>query len=65
MKAVRDLDGFIKDNTVKMQHPDKSRAEFLMKEAENSYSFLQEMINKIGIHQNNANDFVNYSGLKP
>jgi len=37
---------------------DKSRAEFLIKEAENSYNNLLEKIHKIGLSDNNANDFI-------
>lgn len=58
MRAIRNFQNFIKDKIVKVQKPDKSRAEFLAKEAENSYSFLIEKIEKIGISKNNANDYV-------
>ena len=58
MKAIRNFEDFINDNIVKIQKPDKSRAEFLIKEAENSYSFLKEKINKIGLNNNNANDYI-------
>ena len=58
MKAIMDFEDFIKDKIVKVQNPDKSRAEFLVKEAENGYLFLQEMIDKIGIRENNANDYI-------
>jgi len=58
MKAIRNFEEFIKDKIVKIQTHDKSRAEFLSKEAQNSYSFLIEMINKIGVRQDNANDYV-------
>ncbi len=58
MKAIRHFQDFINDGTIKIQHPDKSRAEFLIKEAENGYLFLQEMLDKIGLRQNNANDYI-------
>ena len=58
MKAIKNFDEFIKKGIVKKQSPDKSRSEFLIKEAENSYLFLKEIINKISINQNNANDIV-------
>lgn len=58
MGAIRHFDYFIREKIVKKQHPDRSRSEFLLKEAENSYLFLQKMINKIGIEDNNANDYV-------
>ncbi len=58
MKAIKNFQDFINEGTVKVQHPDKSRAEFLVKEAENGYSFLLEMLEKIGLRQNNANDYI-------
>ncbi len=58
MKAIKSFQDFLNDGTVKIQHVDKSRAEFLIEEAENGYSFLQEMLEKIGLRQNNANDYI-------
>ena len=58
MRAIRSFESFISDAIVKKQQQDKSRAEFLKKEAEQSYIFLNEMINKIGLRQNNANEYV-------
>lgn len=58
MKAVMDFEDFIRTKVVKVQDPDRSRAEFLKKEAENSYMFLQEKISKIGISPHNANDYI-------
>ena len=58
MKAVRHFEDFIRDTIVKVQAPDTSRAEFLVKEAEQGYAFLQEMIHKIGIRSDDANDYV-------
>ncbi|MDO8622926.1 MAG: hypothetical protein Q7R52_01665 [archaeon] len=49
---------FIKKGIVKIQNPDKSRAEFLIKEAEQSYNYLAELIEKIGVKNENANDYV-------
>lgn len=58
MKAIRKFEEFIKENIVKKQSIDKSRAKFLIKEAENSYNYLQEKIEKLGLSNNNANDFI-------
>ena len=58
MRAIKNFDEFIKERIVKKQSIDKSRAEFLVKEAGNSYSNLLEKIQKIGLRENNANDFV-------
>ena len=58
MKAIRSFDDFIKDRIVKTQSIDISRAEFLKKESENSYSNLLEKIRLIKLTDKNANDFV-------
>lgn len=49
MKERRHFEEFIKDNVVKEQIPDKSRAEFLIKESETSYSLLNRKIELLGI----------------
>ena len=58
MKAIRRFEEFIKENAVKKQGIDKSRAEFLIKESENSYNNLLEMIEKLEVDDINANMFV-------
>jgi hypothetical protein len=58
MRAIKDFDEFIKSGIVKKQNPDSSRAEFLIKESENSYRFLMEIIDKIEIDDKNANDVI-------
>jgi len=58
VRAVRDFSEFIAEGIVKKQSPDKSRAEFLIRSSQNSYLFLQEMIKKININDNNANDYI-------
>ena len=58
MRPIRKFDEFIKENIVKKQSIDKSRARFLAKEAENSYINLLEKIKKINLTETNANDFV-------
>ena len=58
MKGIRKFDEFIKKNIVKKQNIDRSRAEFLVKESENSYNNLSEKIQKIPLNDANANDFV-------
>ena len=58
MKAIRNFQEFVKERIVKKQSPDKSRSEFLIKEAANSYDNLLEKIQKIGVTDNNANDFI-------
>ena len=58
MRAIRSFDEFIKENTVKKQSIDKSRAEFLIKESENNYNNLLNMTIKLKLDDNNANVFV-------
>jgi|SRR3989338_5148620 len=58
MKAIKRFEEFIKENIVKKQNIDKSRASFLIKEAENSYNNLLVKIQKIELSDHNANDFI-------
>jgi hypothetical protein len=58
MKAIKSFEEFMKEGIVKIQSSDKSRAEFLIKEAEQNYSFLLELIKKIGIEGVNANSYI-------
>ncbi len=58
MKPIRKFEEFLRENIVKKQNVDRSRAEFLIKESENSYVNLLEKIQKLKLTDNNANDFV-------
>lgn len=58
MKAIRNIEEFIKEKIVKAQSPDRSRAGFLIEESENSYNNLLEMIKKLELSDSNANIFV-------
>ena len=58
MKAIKYFESFLEEGVVKKQLPDKSRAEFLIKESEKGYKALFESIEKIGINENNANSYV-------
>ncbi len=60
MKAIRNFDEFIKENVVKKQSIDRPRAEFLIKEAGNSYNCLLEMMEKLELDDDNANMFVKF-----
>jgi len=61
MKAVRYFESFLKEGIVKKQLSDKSRAEFLMQESEKEYKTLFESMEKIGINQDNANNYIKNS----
>jgi len=58
MRGIRKFDEFIKENIVKKQSIDSSRAEFLIKESERSHHNLLEMMEKLKVDDNNANMFV-------
>jgi len=58
MKLMKSFEEFIRMRIVKKQTPDIPRARFLVKESENSYNNLLEMIDKLNINDNNANIFV-------
>ncbi len=58
MRAVKYFESFLSEGVVKKQAPDKSRAEFLIKESEKGYKALLELVKKIGINENNANNFI-------
>lgn len=58
MTAVRRFSEFIKENVVKRQGIDNSRANFLIKESGNSYNNLLKMIEKFKLDDDSANLFV-------
>ena len=58
MKAIRLFNEFVKEGIVKKQAINKSRAKFLIKESENSYRFLMNVIGKMRIDDRNANDII-------
>ena len=58
MRAIRNFNEFIKDGIVKKQKPDVSRAEYLAEEAGKSYKLLLIKIEKLGVDDQTANDFV-------
>ena len=58
MRPIKSFDEFLKSGIVKKQSPDKSRAEFLVKESEQNHSFLLELLKKFEITDKNANNFI-------
>lgn len=58
MKAVKYFESFLSEGIVKKQTPDKSRAEFLIKESEKEHRALLEYIEKIGINEDNAMSYL-------
>ncbi len=55
---LRDFDYFIKKKIVKVQSPDKSRSDNLLMESERKFKLLQKTIDKMGIDDENANDYI-------
>lgn len=58
MRAVKRFNEFIQSGIVKKQTPNKSRAKFLVQEAERDYSVLLKLVEKFGIKNDNANIFI-------
>ena len=58
MKSPRKFREYIEDKIVKKQSPDSSRSKSLIKESENSYEYLMEIKEKIGITDKNANNII-------
>jgi hypothetical protein len=55
MRPIKEFKEFILSGVVKKQSPDKSRAEFLIKESELSFEGLNERVKQMGINDRNAN----------
>ncbi len=55
---MREFKYFIKKGIVKKISVDKARAEFLIKEAEQDYTYLVELMGKIPLRDNNANNYI-------
>ena len=49
---------YVSEGIVKKQYPDISRANFLIKESEKSYSSLMKIIKAMGIDDDNANTII-------
>jgi len=58
MKPIRNFEEFIKENIVKKQTPDKSRAGFLISESKMSYNLMLELLEKMKVTEKNVNMFV-------
>ena len=58
MKPIKQFKEFIESGSVKKRSPDKSRAKFLVSESEQNYKYLLKLIEKMGVDNINANDYV-------
>lgn len=55
MRILRAFDEFLKEGTVRKRSPDVFRARSLAEEAERRRRFLEEMLRKMGLSDENAN----------
>ncbi len=60
MKSLRSFDDYGKEGIVRRGSPDKERAKSLIAESERKLASLKERLEKIGIKDENANDYVEY-----
>jgi hypothetical protein len=58
MRIVKDFNEFIEEGVVRKQTPDISRARFLFKESEKSFSFLNDIVKGMGVTDSGANSIV-------
>ena len=58
MRTLIKFQDFVNKGIVRKQKPNKSRAQFLIEESENNYKFLLELLNKLSIVDDNANNFI-------
>ena len=58
MKPIKSFEEFIQKGVVKKQSLNKSRADFLVKQAKQDYEYLLELIKKIPIKDSNANNYI-------
>lgn len=58
MNPIKNFNDYQKDGIVKKRYPDLSKANFLIKESEKGYSFINSIIKNIGLNEENANSIV-------
>jgi len=58
MRPIKGFKEYIEEHIVKRQAPDKSRSMSLIKESEKSESFLRQIIDKVGLTDDNANTMI-------
>ncbi|MEK6841400.1 MAG: hypothetical protein AABX45_02295 [Nanoarchaeota archaeon] len=58
MKPIKNFNDFLKEGIVKKQSPDLSRANFLIKESQKSYFFVNSLIKNLGLNDDNANSII-------
>ncbi|MEK6862642.1 MAG: hypothetical protein AABW57_00555 [Nanoarchaeota archaeon] len=58
MKPIKNFNDFLKEGIVKKQSPDLSRANFLIKESQKSYFFINSLVKDLGLNDDNANSII-------
>lgn len=58
MKLPKEFEYYVQRKIIKKQMPDKSRAEFLIKESEKSLQGLRKRVDVMGIDEFNANSII-------
>ena len=58
MRPLKKFEEYLDMRVVDKRSPDKNRARSLINEAENRKSFIEQVIKKIGINDDNANYFI-------
>lgn len=58
MNPLKMFEEYLEEGIVKKQTPDNLRASSLIKEAERKSNSLKIMMDKVGLEDNNANDFI-------
>ena len=60
MRHLKLFEDFLKEGTVRKISPDKQRSKNLVLEAERKIKSLHESLEKIGVKNDNANDYVEH-----
>ena len=60
MKVPFNFKEYLDKGIIKKKNPDLSRAKDLFEEAERKFNSLNVIIEKIGLHDGNANDIIEY-----
>jgi hypothetical protein len=58
MKPLKNFEEFLRDGTVRKASPDMLRAKSLVEEAERRKKFLDELLEKIRMNDENENYFI-------
>ncbi|MBU2562526.1 MAG: hypothetical protein KKF68_02610 [Nanoarchaeota archaeon] len=61
MRPLKNFEEFVSEGIINKRHPDLARAKSLIEESEKRKEFLNEILIKIGLSENNANYFIENS----